>query len=230
MTEKEAVRISKHLVKTPADFDKPEIRWPGLSNWRLELVTVLWDLQRAEDLQAEEAAHLKAEEQEQAKLERQRIANERKQTRATKANRPKVNATKGTHQATPTQAAVASSSSVALGPSYENFWKGSSWLSDRTPRQNEQTVVAEHGLPSLISPNTPLLPLPSIPEPDSTHTPSSSSQSGANTTNSQPPSQSQRVRPVGRLLLRPNGPVTPLPSAAPVAAEPVASVCLFWTI
>ncbi|KAG9086930.1 hypothetical protein FRC06_002812 [Ceratobasidium sp. 370] len=225
MTEKEAVRISKHLVKAPEDFDKPEIKWPGLSNWRLELVTVLWDLQRAEDLRTEEAARLKAEEQEQARLERQRIANERKQTEAAKASRPKVKATQCAPQAMPTQ--TAGSSSVASGPSYENFWKGSSWLSNQTPRQNERTVIAEHGLPSPISPNTPLLLLPSVPKPNSAHTPSSTSRSRANTTCSQPPSQSQHPRPVERVLLGPNGSIMPLSSTSSAPAEPFTSVCSF---
>ncbi|KAG8708121.1 hypothetical protein FRC09_001429 [Ceratobasidium sp. 395] len=53
MTDKAAERVSKlKFIAVPSDFDKPEVNWPGHSNWRLELLVVLSELQRAEDLRA----------------------------------------------------------------------------------------------------------------------------------------------------------------------------------
>ncbi|KAG9076973.1 nucleolar DEAD-box protein required for synthesis of 60S ribosomal subunit [Ceratobasidium sp. 370] len=50
MTTKELGRIARLKGITKAsDFDRPEVKWPGLPNWRLEVLVLLSDMQRIED-------------------------------------------------------------------------------------------------------------------------------------------------------------------------------------
>ncbi|KAG8682025.1 hypothetical protein FRC09_017069, partial [Ceratobasidium sp. 395] len=112
MTTKAAERIAKlRLITVPNDFDKPEIKWPGLPDWRLELLDVLSNLQLAEDIrvaEAEEAARLKAEAKalDRRRKEEERIRKKQEKEKAERKRIQEANTAQQAPQPAPAQLAI----------------------------------------------------------------------------------------------------------------------------
>ncbi|KAG8703933.1 hypothetical protein FRC09_003868 [Ceratobasidium sp. 395] len=143
MTIREAERIIKFKwIASPEDFDKPEVKWPGKPEWRLEVLSILSNQQHAIELQA---AQKKEDDRMKKTLERQRKADEKARLEQEKveAERKREEETEAAQRIQPPAAAN------LIIPA------------NQTPTR-PRVHINEAGIPSPISPNDPL-PLPRAP-------------------------------------------------------------------
>ncbi|KAG8768436.1 hypothetical protein FRC12_005567 [Ceratobasidium sp. 428] len=213
MTQKEAERIAKTRGITACeDFDRPEVDWPASNNLRLELVTILFDLQRAEDMkkaEEEALARAQAEEKKQKEEEDRCIAAENQAKKA--IPKPKVKKEKAVPKSD------APSPVLHVAPSLTRLIDSGSSLGSQghfgvfkvdlgnqpTPTSQRRNARASSStIPILMTPITPKMPSIPLPAVDTAHTPSNNTPIAST---SQIPNAMPGPNPVGRAILGQGG-------------------------
>lgn len=227
MTDKVLERISKSCnIQTPADFDRPDVDWPGLLEWRLEVLERLDILQCAEDKLAEqeqearEAARLEVAHKKQAeKEEQERIKQMKKgeqewqrqaacaekehqalQAKQVKEEAQRVKTESETHLSTSTPVAT----SASWGFNADVRPAQPVWPVPRTSCANSCLAIGE-SLMSFLAPVTPVMRSGQLSSPYSAPGTPLSASSEIQSPVSVPQTPFFEPHPVGTLLVGPEG-------------------------
>jgi superfamily II DNA/RNA helicase len=96
MTDQELKRISRFKITSIESFDDPSVNWPGVQEWRKELLEFIQDLEVSEAHREEDEVRVaeakqqeKEQERERKERERERKAQDKKEERERKAQEKK---------------------------------------------------------------------------------------------------------------------------------------------